>query len=190
MPAPLDQTAYRHHVDSLSLTHRVPEAVGPTYLALLDYVTREEFRGACHAVTAILHVLLRNQGIVGRLVTGELRREQIVFNHSWWELDGKVFDIAVALPLQEELDGAPVFASADLLTLSQPYWTYGFKSGLEDDPEVWVIKQQSFVEFMDNAPHHRNGLWYIVQKVGQRLKLKLSLNRLREFHVKETWEVR
>lgn len=83
---------------ALSRTHRLPPAVAPTYLALLDYVTREEFRGACHATTAILHVLLRHQGVAGRLVTGELRRGQIVFNHSWYELDGRIYDIAVALP--------------------------------------------------------------------------------------------
>lgn len=168
----------------------MPPALAPTYLALLDYVTREGFRGACHATTAILHVLLRHQGVAGRLVTGELRRGQIVFNHSWYELDRRIYDIAVALPLEETLDGAPVFAGIDLVTLGHPYWTYGFNSGLADDPEVWVIKQQSFVEFMDNAPHHRNGLWHIVQKIGQRLKLKLSLNRLREFHAKEVWETR
>lgn len=186
----MEQSNYRQHGEILTKKHKLASVVGPTYLALLDFVLQQQFRGACHATTGILHVLLRSQGVNGRLVTGESQHDRRVFNHSWLEIDGLVYDVAIALPLDPQLDGHPVFASNDLVTLDKPFWNYGFSSGLADDDGVAVVKQQSFVDFMNNAPYHRHGLWHFVQKIGGKLHLKLSLNKLRAANVDEKWEIR
>ncbi|MDB6095205.1 MAG: hypothetical protein JWM32_2767 [Verrucomicrobia bacterium] len=186
----MDFPLYEENIKRLAEENDLPPALGPTYSALLRFVAEQEFRGACHAVTGILHVLLRSQGLKTELVTGELQRDRNVFNHSWLEYQGKVFDIAIALTLVASMDGNPVFASRDLSTRGPTYWNYGFSSGLADDSEVGVVKNQTFVEFMDRAPHHRNGLWHVVQKVGNRLKLKISLNKVRASHSEDRWTIR
>lgn len=88
------------------------------------------------------------------------------------------------------MDSTPVFASRDLLTRGPTYWNYSFSSGIADDSEISVIKNQTFVRFMDMAPLHRNGLWHLVQKVGDRLKLKISLNQVRAAHSHDQWIIR
>ena len=117
----MDFLTYEENIKRLAAESGLPPALGPTYSALLHFVAEQEFRGACHAVTGILHVLLRSQGLKTELVTGELQRERSVINHSWLECQGKVFDIAIAPPLVESMDRNPAFVSRDLATLGDQF---------------------------------------------------------------------
>lgn len=164
-------------------------AVGP-YCKMLEFVIKERYRGACHAVSAILHVLLREHGLQSDLCMGELGRDTISFDHSWVEINGSIFDVAVTSTHDPRYDSPPVFAGLDLSSRGEPTWQYGIDSGTGDDPAVVAIKEMSFLQFMNGAPIHKNGLWHIVQKIGGRSGLALSLNKLRAKYGQATWTVK
>jgi hypothetical protein len=74
---------------------------------------------------------------------------------------------------------------------TEPFWKYGTSSGIGDDPFVQIIKSGSFADFMDNAPFHKNGLWYFVQKFGGRCGLSINLNKTRQKKYSEVkWQFR
>lgn len=94
---------------------RLDEAVTQPYSALLRYMWELEYRGACHSTSAILFVLMSERGLSPKLCIGEVRANGPYFDHSWIELDSKIFDVAVSLPdLSGAEVGGPVFASIDL----------------------------------------------------------------------------
>ncbi len=178
---------YKTSINSITISNSLAPEIPITYSSVLEFVYAEQFRGACHATAALLHVLLHEKGIENIPVCGELGKGKICFDHSWVEIGGKIYDIAVALPLVEQLDSHPVFASCDLSTLTPPIWTYGISSGVADDPSMSAIKTCSFVEFMDNAPYHKHGLWHFAQKIGRKLGLRLSLNEMRNEFSETIW---
>lgn len=91
------------------------DAVKLPYSVLLRHMWECEYRGACHSTSAILFVLMSERGLRPKLCIGEVRAGGPFFDHSWVELDGKVFDVAVSLPdLSGTPVGGPVFASIDL----------------------------------------------------------------------------
>lgn len=180
----------RTNLGTLAQRYSLPQRVHRTYWALLEFVHLNNFRGACHATTAMLHVLLRSQGIAGRPCIGELSRQRQAFDHSWYELNGRVYDVAISLPFDRGFDGNPVFAGTDLVTLDSPHWTYGTITGLSNDTGAVHVRSRSFLEYADQAPYHRDGLWHLVEKVGRRLKLRLEIPNMRSDFAAETWEDR
>lgn len=75
---------------------------------VLEYLTASDWAGACHATSAVLHVILKEQGVDSELCIGEVRKNvktQIIYtDHSWILIDGLIYDIAIYKPLD------PVFA--------------------------------------------------------------------------------
>lgn len=69
-------------------------------------------------------------GLKPQLCIGEVRARAPYFDHSWVELDGEVFDVAVSLP---DLSGAgvsgPVFASVDLYYGEATELEFGISDG-------------------------------------------------------------
>lgn len=160
------------------------------FFQVLRFVIEEQYRGACHASSAVLYVLLRELNIDATINIGELGRDKLCFDHSWVEVEGKIFDVAVARPLEPIFDSAPVFMSHNLESMKAPLWEYGISSGMRDDPFVELIKAGSFATFMDNAPVHKNGLWHLVQKFGNRCGLKINLNKTRQKYSQVHWRFR
>src|SRR5947209_8676198 len=81
------------------------------FFEVLNFVVEEPYRGACHAASSVLYVLFSELNIESSICIGELGRDQICFDHSWLEIEGKIFDVAVARPLEPKFDGPPVFKS-------------------------------------------------------------------------------
>ncbi len=173
-----------------SLTTTEPQfrpALKP-FFEMLKFVDEESYRGACHATSSVLYVLLSELKMEPTICIGELGREGICFDHSWIEIAGKVFDVAVALPDDSKFGSPPVFMSRNLENLGEPYWQYGITSGIGDDPFVDLIKAGSFADYMDNAPFHKNGLWHFVQKFGRRCGLAINLNQTRQRYANVKWK--
>lgn len=157
------------------------------FFEVLKFVHEESYRGACHATSSILYVLLAELNLEPTICLGELGRDGICFNHSWIVVSGKIFDVAVAMPDDSRFDGPPIFMSRNLENLGAPFWQYGITSGIGDDPFVAVIKAGSFASYMDNAPFHKNGLWHFVQKFGRRCGLAINLNQARQKYAHVRW---
>lgn len=118
--AVLDVAAARQLSDAVTLPYRV----------LLRYMWECNYRGACHSTSAILFVLLSERGLAPKLCIGEVGAGGPYFDHSWVELDGEVFDVAVSLPEPGGMEvGGPVFATVDLYTGTTTDLDFAFAHG-------------------------------------------------------------
>lgn len=127
---------------------------------LLKFVVGSNYCGGCHDTSAVLHMLLADAGLSSELCIGEVGTGQQFFDHSWVEVEGLVFDVAVCMPLQQgRAVGGPVFGGVDLATGARSDLRYGARSGLgldhsaqiaqgndldgyarvQDDPNIWVL---------------------------------------------------
>jgi hypothetical protein len=129
--------ARKRHADRLeqavlqvAAARQLSDAVTLPYRVLLRYMWESEYRGACHSTSAVLFVMLSEQGLKPKLCIGEVGAGGPYFDHSWVELDGEVFDVAVSLPEPGGMEvGGPVFASVDLYTGTATDLDFAFADG-------------------------------------------------------------
>lgn len=126
---------------SLSSSMQHGESISTPFFQLLKFVLESDYTGGCHDTSAVLHMLLGEAGIESTLCTGEVGVDQKFFDHSWVEVAGQVFDVAVCMPLPEgQATGGPVFGNIDLSTGEPTTLRYGAKSPTGLDPVgKWVL---------------------------------------------------
>lgn len=84
---------------------------------------------------------MKEQDIENDLCIGEVLTENaLFFDHSWIEIDGRVFDIAIQLTLQNETN-PPVYAGYDLYTKRIAYRVYGV-----DSPSGFDLDAKKFLK--------------------------------------------
>jgi hypothetical protein len=106
------------------------EAIWSTFFELLKFVVENEYRGGCHDTSAVLYMLLAELGIESTLCVGEVGLGKKFFDHSWIEINGQIFDVAICMPLQAGLAvGGPLFANVDLSTGGLSTLQFGVQSG-------------------------------------------------------------
>lgn len=176
----LDSAWWRDAASKVDFQHPKRAAVQSTFFTVSDFLREEPRAGACHLLSAILYLLLAEQDIDSVLMIGEvLRPDGKYFDHSWVEVGGQVFDVAIQLTLVE-VHNPPVFAGIDLGTSMPTELTYGAHSpaGLDADLAA-VIQDQPLGEYMDEFPESPSGAWPIVQRLARRLNLTTSTASLR-----------
>ncbi|MBA2960711.1 MULTISPECIES: hypothetical protein [Ramlibacter] len=105
-------------------------AIYSAFAELLKFVVKEDFVGACHDTSAVLHMLLAENNVPSELCIGEVGVGSRYFDHSWVEVLGSVFDVAVCMPdYAGEPVGGPVFDGIDLAQGRPSELVYGAESG-------------------------------------------------------------
>lgn len=175
-----------------SLTRRGPARPGllTTFSCVLQFVHRSGWEGACHASSSVLFVLLREQGIHAELYLGEVRAGRIFFDHSWVEVDSKVFDVAISSPLIHDQWMPPVFASIDLSSLRKTTVVYGVSSGAGHNESAALIRTLPFAEYMGAFPRHESGLWGVAKELGKEIGLRIAVRKLRSTYADVLWKER
>lgn len=147
---------------------------------LLKYLKASPYgMGACHTSSSVLQVALTELGFNPRLCIGEVKIPSfsLVFDHSWIELDTKVIDLAISMPLPTlpfHLDPI-ILVTRDQLK-QKGIAEYGIlKNGLNFTAKQ--IFNQPFSEYMDKFPGEQDGLWSVVNKV---LDTKENITTLRK----------
>lgn len=161
-----------------------------TLTSVLRYIGRQRWQGACHAVSAVIYVLFREQGVEAELCLGEVQRDRVIFNHSWIEIDGAVCDAAIVLTLNGEQFSAPIVKGIDVQTGKASDVKYGVDSGQPDDSPTAMLRKTSFVDFLDGFPGHPHGLWGLAADLGTPLGLQLDIPELREQYADTRWRSR
>lgn len=167
----------------------ISQAVRP-FLALTAYAEARGWSGACHAISAVLHVLFREVGFASTLHLGEAQIDRIVFDHSWVEIDGAVFDAAIFLTLDERFTAPPTFRSVDLATLREPLVHYAVASGQPRGADADLVLSTPFPNFMSQYPDHPDGLWGVIEVVGAQAGLARPTNALKARHATTKWRAR
>ena len=158
-----------------------------TFCGILDFIHQRAWQGACHASSVVFHVLLREQGADSVLCHGMAEKNGILFNHSWVEIEGRVYDAAISNTVSRDVDSPPVFAGIDLATMQDTRLVYGAQSPREADEIVVFAREKGFNAYMDAFPHLRHGLWGAARDVGKRIGVRLNIAKLRAVYADTAW---
>ena len=163
-----------------------------TCFVVLRFLHLNGWYGACHASTAVLHVLLHAQGIPSVPCMGEARIAHHLFDHSWLEIGGTPFDMAITLPLPQGTKPVPpVVCGLDMETGGPTAVEYGIRSGFPADPPTVLIQSVPFVEYIDGFPGVAHGLWGIVAGLAGPCGLApLRVPPTRAAHADTRWTLR
>ncbi|MHB8405254.1 MAG: lasso peptide biosynthesis protein [Gammaproteobacteria bacterium] len=162
-----------------------------TYASVLSLVHRANWQGACHATSAVLTVLLRDQQIQAEPFLGECFHNGAFFDHSWVEVNSKIYDIAISNPLISEQRCEPVFRSYHITTKQPTQIKYGVTSGCGLEPTAAMIEAMPFSQYLSNFPQHPKGLWGITEEVAKKeLGLRTNAAKLEAAHSSIIWQKR
>ncbi|MDR4328322.1 SEC-C domain-containing protein [Bacillus pseudomycoides] len=162
-----------------------------TYFAVLNHAMKNNWIGACHTISSILYVLLKEQGFNSKLEIGFVTSSKIPkeFCHSWITLDSYIYDVGLYRandPFQPspfsylELSN-PIFKGVDIESLNEPNVSFGVASNLESlDNNFKKIVNMSLGRYMDASPVGEYGLWEEVLEIAKEIGLKLVIEDIRE----------
>lgn len=111
--------------------------------------------GACHATTSIIYILLSEFGYKPKIYIGELTLPNSFnkFDHSWVEVDGKVIDLAIALPLNPASSQEPVIMGKEAFSNKIPKMIYKSSSHPPKlDAQAQKVKEMPIYTYLEEAP--------------------------------------
>ena len=146
----------------------MPEEAINAVLCLYDFMIEKNYFGGCHALSSALYVALSELGLSPELCIGECQVPGMSpFDHSWITLNGDIIDIAVYFPLTQKINSmsGPVIFGVDAITNRAPRIQYGIDSGLPLSCDTELVINSNFVDYMDNFPLVKGGLWSLVMEM-------------------------
>jgi hypothetical protein len=146
------------------------------YLELLKWVVSTEYRGGCHDTSAMFHILLNEAGIKNTLCIGEVKSGKMYFDHSWVEINNKIYDAAVCMPLEGGSWHPPVFKLIDLDTHQVTELGYGVHSPVGFDEHTRWISQVNIGVYALANPDMPGKLWLQVVFLAEQLGFELDAN--------------
>ena len=158
-----------------------------TFFAILNFIHKNDWTGACHATSSILYVLLKEQGLDVSLYVGEVKRGTIIFDHSWVELNNKPMDAAISSTLIDGISFSPVLNGFDLESGKPTEMEYGYISGLGFDQEIAPYINHPLGVYMDDFPGHPSGLWGLAKEIGKEIDLRLNTTKINNKYKNTQW---
>lgn len=176
---------FAHNIEEVCDRESIPTAVKDAYKAVYDFVQENDYREACHEMSAILFILLRELGVGGVLFSGELNDGVYRFDHSWVEVKGNIYDIAVAFT-GTSFDSSPIFCGLSVNDQTAPKWRY-LPPSLDGDSGIQGAHSVPFSVYMSSNPNFKNGTFGLLQKLGRKCGLRLNLNQMKTRYRDVTW---
>jgi hypothetical protein len=156
-----------------------------SFFSILKFIHESDWQGACHASSAILYILFKEKGIDAGLYIGECQNGLIAFDHSWVEVEGKVFDAAISNTLA--LSFSPIYYDIDLNTGDIKSTKYGVVTGQGYDSSARMVKQLTFGDYMSGFPEYKNGLWGMLKDIGGNAGMNLNIARIKQKYHTTEW---
>lgn len=148
------------------------KAIRKVFAELLRFVLETRYQG-CHDTSAALHMLLAESGIPSTLCIGEVSAGEAHFDHSWVQIHGFVFDVAVCMPGEgSAFVSAPVFGSIDLVSDRRTKLIYADRRAGSHDQAQRVLGAE-----LANFPSTQRAdggldVWSLAEKIALRLGSK------------------
>lgn len=156
------------------------------YSALMRYVSTKDWAGACHATASLLYIMLQESGYNAHLVLGQGKIRHQYFDHSWVTVDDRIFDIAIAFPLNGASYSGPVFAGVDLDSGEPPLVDYGAPM-VPFDGMSEVLKTTSVSDYLSNNP--ALDMWEILNSLCSRARIPFYKDVLCGKYQTKHWEI-
>lgn len=182
--------SWLHRAEQASTSLPNGKRLFQAYAALLNFAWQNDWTGACHDSSAALFMVLSEMGFSPRLVIGEVKAPAGTFDHSWIEVDGKIFDVAVGFPGEDgHYVGPSVFASLNLNTGDPTELEYGVRSpgGLD---QVGRFVASTNLNDYSTVQSAGSTIWDITPCIGAACGVKLRKSDLRRRYGQVTRIVR
>lgn len=125
------------------------------------------WKGACHDTSAALYMALKELEFNATLCIGVVDSRVGRFDHSWVEIDGFIFDMAVCLPAEGGRHvSPPVFASRNVETLLSTDLRYGFASRSDLDDAAELVAQLNLEGYANIRDSNQMDLWSMARHFG------------------------
>lgn len=155
--------------------------------------TENTMRGACHSSSAILYILLSEAGFEPKIKIGVVHSDYLksYSDHSWIELDNKIYDIAIAYqnyipPFSAE----PIFESKTRFSDKAMNVRYaGYtppKKCSKEDNETREIMRLNLRKYNKKTIID---IWSISLQISEKLGMKLKRDNLIERYGKTRREI-
>ncbi|NTV09557.1 MAG: hypothetical protein HGA47_02170 [Zoogloea sp.] len=120
---------------------------------MLRFVVGSKYLGACHDTSAVLYMQLRQAGLQEAdvaLCCGEVKAQGSRFDHSWVEVRGQVFDVAICAPNEVgQFASGAVFAGVDLRTNAPARTMFGVASEDPLEDAAATVCRMNLHEYLD-----------------------------------------
>jgi hypothetical protein len=151
------------------------EKIELIFKEFLEITYRLDWKGACHESTAAIHILLNELGIANTWKIGEVFANGNLFDHSWIEINEKIFDIAITKTLIIEAINAPIINDIDININGLHNFEYGIKSGQGLSPQTQFVMNINLSDYLSNSPINPiHGTLAIILDIGRKLNLNLD----------------
>lgn len=120
--------------------------------SLYGFMKRKMWYGACHVTTAMMFAFAKKIGIEANACIGECEQEGYdPFDHSWLLIEGKIYDLAIAMPFELDMAKGPVYGSIDSRTGSEVDMRYGIKF-LGLGPQAELAYEHNIYDYLKGSP--------------------------------------
>ncbi|HDR9280146.1 TPA: hypothetical protein QDB45_001668 [Burkholderia vietnamiensis] len=118
---------------------------------MLKFVVGTRYLAGCHDTSALFFMRLLHAGLSKHhvaLCIGEVRGPGRPFDHSWVEVNGQVFDVAICAPGEiGGFAGGPVFGGLDLGSNADSKCKFGVASGYPLDNDAATVNRMSLRQY-------------------------------------------
>jgi hypothetical protein len=162
-----------------SLTIKDGQDIFGVFDVLLNMLWLNNWRGACHDTSASLYMILSEKGLKPKLIIGEVMSTTVTFDHSWVEVDGNIFDIAVSLPDKGGADvGPPIFSTLDLDSTRPTQLEYGVRTSIGLHNHGLEVADKTLDEY-SKAQNPNDDIWSLTSLIADQCELSLDANYLK-----------
>lgn len=174
------------------------EKIKIIYFELLNIIKETNWQGSCHAVSTVMHILFKEIGLDSTLCIGQLEYKNSIFDHSWVEIDNKVFDISIYRGINNISVNTPIINGCNIDTKNKDTTKYGLGKMYNIDRDTKAVLNLPIIKYIDGFPFNMiidkkfikeiknscelnlNGLWIFIVGIGKLLGLNMELNELKE----------
>ncbi|MDN8593174.1 SEC-C metal-binding domain-containing protein [Paenibacillus sp. 11B] len=171
---------YNKEILNIPFEHPLKKVICDTYVAINEDFRRNPNPGSCHITSSVMYILLQEQNVECEACIGEVEVPGLgYFDHSWIEIDGAPFDIAIQLTLDEKRHSR-VYAGHDLndCSIDPSMVNYRFSKDGLDNRVAGEIYRTPLTNYLDDATDQRG--WETIERIASKLGMDISRNVLRE----------
>ena len=124
-----------------------------------------------------MYILFKESNINCELCLGEVQTGQQYFDHSWIQIEEKIYDAAISMPLSGGKIHPPVYASIDLKTNKLTTLGYGLLSGAGLGQEAMYASGLNLTNY---AKTNNDELWKLSKQIGKECGIKINIGKIKE----------
>ena len=172
------ESTWKENFDKLNIEIDKKEELKEILFRSYEFMEKEDWKGACHAISAIQYVIFNELELNPKICIGVVGWSQEPFDHSWIEIENQVYDIAIDNTLTGVKVSEPIIAGYNIETLQKTDIKYGIEYML--DEEAMFVKEVSITDYLDGNML----LWNLIFNFAKSVNLNLNLQKLREKYSK------